>query len=303
LLAENDDRTPGSHPDAVLSYDYWMQRFGRDPLIVGKTLRIGKELYEIIGVVGGPFSGTEPGTMTDIFLPAMMHPSVTRSDVGWVRTLVLVNPGTTLEPLRQKLSATRRAFEEERINGFTGADKKLFRWILDVTLLMKPAGAGVSSLQDEYRKALGILGVLVALVLLIACANVANLKMAQAATRSREMALRVAIGAGRGRLVQILLVENAMLAVLAAGLGALFAWRSAPLVVTMIQSSGSASDSPVRLLLPTDWRVLGFSAELVFCVLLLFGMLPALRASVVKPVSALKGGDDDPTPDAASCTA
>ncbi len=290
LLTENDDRTPGSHPYAVLSYDYWTQRFGQDPQVVGRTLRIGKELYEITGVVDGPFTGTEPGTMTDIFLPVMMHPSVTHSDASWARTLVLVKPGTALEPLRQKLSAISRAFEQERAKGFTGADKIFFQKIIDATLLIEPAGAGISSLQEEYRKALGILGVLVAMVLLIACANVANLKMAQSAMRSREMALRVAIGAGRGRLVQMLLVENAMLAVLAAGLGAVFAWRSAPLVVNMIQSS----DTPVRLLLSTDWRVLGFGAGLVFCVLLLFGVLPALRAYAVKPVSALKGGDDDP---------
>jgi hypothetical protein len=83
LLAENDDRTPGSHPYAVLSYDYWTQRFGRDPQVVGRTLRYGKELYEITGVVDGHFTGTEPGTMTDIFLPVMMHPSVTRSDASW----------------------------------------------------------------------------------------------------------------------------------------------------------------------------------------------------------------------------
>jgi putative ABC transport system permease protein len=290
LLAENDDRTPGSHPYAVLSYDYWTQRFGQDPQMVGRTLRFGKELYEITGVVDGPFTGTEPGTMTDIFLPVMMHPWVTRSDASWARTLVLVKPGTALEPLRQKLSAISRAFEQERANGFTGADKIFFQRIIDATLLIEPAGAGISNLQEEYRRALGILGVLVAMVLFIACANVANLKMAQSAMRSREMALRVAIGAGRGRLVQMLLVENAMLAVLAAGLGALFAWRSAPLVVTMIQSS----DSPVRLLLYTDWRVLGFGAGLVFCVMLLFGVLPALRASAVKPVSALKVGDDGP---------
>lgn len=144
------------------------------------------------------------------------------------------------------------------------------------------------SLQDQYRKALGILGVLVALVLLIACANVANLKMAQSTTRSREMALRVSIGAGRGRLVQMLLVENAMLALLAAALGALFAWQSAPLVVTMIQSP----DTPVQLLLYTGWRGLGFGVALLFCVMLLFGVLPALSASAVKPVSALKSGND-----------
>jgi predicted permease len=290
LLAENDDRTPGSHPYAVLSYDYWTQRFGRDPQIVGRTLRYGKELYEITGVVDGPFTGTEPGTMTDIFLPVMMHPSVTRSDASWARTLVLAKPGTALEPLRQKMSAISRVFEQERAKGFTGADRLFFQKIIDATFLMKPAGAGISSLQEEYRKALGILGVLVAMVLLIACANVANLKMAQSAMRSREMALRVAVGAGRGRLMQMLLIENAMLAALAAGLGALLAWRSAPLVVNMIQSS----DTPVRLLLYTDWRVLGFGAALVFCVLLLFGVLPVLRASAVTPVSALKGGEDDP---------
>jgi putative ABC transport system permease protein len=290
LLAENDDRTPGSAPYAVLSYDYWKQRFGQDPKIVGRTLRIGKELYQITGVVNGPFTGTEPGTMIDIFLPVMMHPAVTHSDVSWARTLVLVKPDTALEPLRQKLSAISRVFEQQRAQGFTGPTRLFFQKIIDATLLMEPAGAGISTLQDAYRKALGILSILVAMVLLIACANVANLKMAQSATRSREMALRVAIGAGRGRLVHMLLVENAMLAVLAAGLGALFAWRSAPLVVTMIQSS----DTPVRLLLYADWRVLGFAAGLIFFVLLLFGVIPALRTSAVKPVSALKGGDDDP---------
>jgi predicted permease len=290
LLAENDDRTPGSAPYAVLSYDYWKQRFGQDPRIVGRTLRIGKELYQITGVVNGPFTGTEPGTMIDIFLPVMMHPAVTHSDASWARTLVLVKPNTALEPLRQKLSAISRVFEQQRAQGFTGPTRLFFQKIIDATLLMEPAGAGISTLQDEYRKALGILSILVATVLLIACANVANLKMAQSATRSREIALRVAIGAGRGRLVHMLLVENAMLAVLAAGLGALFAWRSAPLVVTMIQSS----DTPVRLLLYADWRVLGFAAGLVFFVLLLFGVIPALRTSAVKPISALKGGEDDP---------
>jgi predicted permease len=290
LLVDGDDRTLGSHPYAVLSHDYWTNRFGQDPHVVGRTVRIGKGLYEITGVVDGPFTGTEPGTITDVFLPASMHPWAARPDASWIRTLVLIKPGTFFVPLRQKLSATSRAFEQERAKGVTGETKMLFQKILEATLLMDRAGAGASSLQDEYRNSLGILGVLVVLVLLIACANVANLKMAQAATRAREMALRVAIGAGRGRLVRMLLVENAMLAVLAAGLGTLVAWRSAPLVVAMIQSS----DNPVRLVLNTDWRVLGFGAGLVFFVLLLFGVVPALRASGVKPVSALKGGDDDP---------
>ena len=111
---------------------------------------------------------------------------------------------------------------------------------------------------------------------------------AQAAARAREMALRVSIGAGRWRLVQLVLVESAMLAFLAAALGALFAWWSAPFVVGMI----NPPDNPARLFLPADWRVLGFGLALTLGVTLLFGLLPALRASAVKPASALKGGED-----------
>jgi predicted permease len=128
----------------------------------------------------------------------------------------------------------------------------------------------------------------VLMVLMIACANVANLMTAQAAARAREMALRISIGAGRSRLMQMVLVQSALLAFLAAAGGALFAWWSAPFVVSMI----NPPDNPARLILPADWRVLGFSVGLILVVVLLFGLLPALRASSVKPVSVLKGGDD-----------
>ena len=125
-------------------------------------------------------------------------------------------------------------------------------------------------------------------MLLIACANVANLMTALAAARAREMALRVSIGAGRLRLVQMVLVESAMLAIAAALLGAAFAWWSAPLVVRLI----STPDNPAHLILPADWRVLGFGVALIAGVTVLFGLVPAVRASAIKPVSALKGGDD-----------
>ena len=291
LLTEDDDLKPHAHPYAVLSYDYWTRRFGQDPKVIGRTFRMGDDLYEIVGVGPAPFTGTETGTVTDVFAPAMMHPGAVHDDWTWHRTLARLKPGVAAGPVRAKLDATSHAFEEERAKGFTGMSKQDIEKFLDQTLVLQPAASGASNLQNEYRRSLIALGVLVALVLLIACANVANLMTAQAASRAREMALRVSIGAGRWRLVQLVMVESAILALLAAALGGMFAWWSAPFVVGMINPPGN----PARLNLPADWRVMGFGLALTLGVMLLFGLAPALRASAVKPVSALKGGEDPHT--------
>jgi putative ABC transport system permease protein len=287
LLNANDDITKGAHPVAVLSYDYWTRRFGQDPVAVGRTFRMDERIYEIVGVGPENFTGTETGIVTGIFVPTMMNRAATAPDATWHRTLAIVKPGVAIEPLRQKLSATSRAFEEERLKGIPGITRESIDRFLDQKLMLDPAAAGASGLQHDYRSALLSLGVLVALVLLIACANVANLMTAQASARGREMALRVSIGAGRARLIQLVLVESAWLAFLAAAVGALFAWWSAPLVVGMIDPV----DNQIRLILPADWRVLGFGVGLTLAVTFLFGLLPALRASSVKPASALRGGD------------
>jgi predicted permease len=288
LFTQQDDRVPGAHPVAVLSYDYWSRRFGRDPKVIGRTFRLGDQLLEIVGVGPESFTGTEPGTVTEIFVPTMMHRSVTRDDSTWHRILAVIPPGTGMEPLRAKLDAINMAFEGARAKGFTGMSQQSIDNYLHQRVEFLPAATGVSGLQADYQLALEWLGALVVLVLAIACLNVANLMTALAAARAREMALRVSIGAGRWRLVQMVLVESAMLAGLAGGLGAMFAWRAAPLVLSML----SSPDNPARLILPPDWRVLSFGVVLIVGVMLLFGMLPALRASTVKPVSALKGGDD-----------
>jgi putative ABC transport system permease protein len=288
LFTQQDDKVPGAHPVAVLSYDYWSRRFARDPKVIGRTLRIGDRLLEIVGVGPKGFTGIEPGTVTEIFLPTMMHRSVTRDDSTWHRILAIIPPETGMEPLRAKLDAVNMGFESERAKGFKGMSQQNITNYLHQRVELLPAVAGVSGFQADYREALNWLGVLVVLVLLIACVNVANLMTALASARAREMALRVSIGAGRWRLVQMVLVESAMLSGLAGGLGAIFAWRAAPLVLSMI----SSPDNPARLILPLDLRVLSFGVLLILGVMLLFGLMPALRASAVRPVSALKGGDD-----------
>jgi predicted permease len=288
LLTANDDVTPGAHPYAVISHDYWMRRFGQDRKVIGRTFRIGNTLYEIAGVTESPFTGTETGTVTDIFLPTMMNPWVSRSDATWSRAIARLKPGVALEPIRQRLQATSQAFEEERAKAFTGMSRQSIHNFLNQTLTLQSASAGASGMQTNLRLPLAALGVLVTLVLLIACANVANLMTAQAAARAREMALRVSIGAGRWRLVQLVLVESAWLAFLAAAIGGLFAWWSAPFVVSRI----NPPDNPARLLLSGDWRVTGFAVALTVGVTFLFGLVPALRASAIQPSSALKGGED-----------
>ena len=289
VLTEDDDLKPGAHPYAVISYDYWSHRFGQDSKVVGRTFLLGDRLYEILGVAQERFTGTQPGTMVDVFVPIVMHPGATHDDWTWHRTLAVLKPGLAVEPLRAKLQAISRAFDEARMKGsMSGMPKHMLDAFLNQRVLLEPAASGASELRSETRRPLVVLGVLVALVLLIACANVANLMTAQAATRAREMALRVSIGGGRWRLVQLMLVESGWLAFLAAAAGAGFAWWSGPFVVSMI----NPPNNPARLVLPADWRVLGFGVALALAVTLLFGLAPALRASAVNPVSALKGGED-----------
>ena len=290
LLTDSDDSNPGAHPVAVLSHDYWTRRFARDPKALGRTFRMGDAVYEIVGVAEERFTGTETGAVTDVFVPmAMKNPrTLASANNFWLRTLVELKPGVAAEPVRDRLRATFRSIQEERARGFTAMPQERLKQFFEERLLLEPAAAGRSNLQRDYRRPLVALAILVALVLLIACANVANLMTARAAARAREMALRVSIGAGRARLVQLVLLESAWLAFLATAIGALMAWWAAPFLVGMI----NPPHDPARLVLPADWRVLGFGLALACGVTFLFGLTPALRASAVKPVMALRGGED-----------
>jgi len=291
LLTEGDDDAPGGHAVAVLSHDFWTRRFSRDPSAIGKKFRLGGTGYQIIGVAPPGFTGTEPGVVTDIFVPASMNVRALDSPGwSWFRIWVRPKEGVSREQIAQPLQAVLALETEASIKEGQLSDmpKQAFDAYRNRTVELLPAGSGASDTQREYRRPLLILAVLVALILLIASANVGNLLTAQAAARDREMALRVAIGAGQWRLIQLVLIESALLAVIASILGALFSWWSAPWVVSML----GPSDRPVKLVLDVDWRALAFSFALAALVSLFFGLAPALRASAVKPMSALKGGLD-----------
>ena len=296
LLTPGDDRGPGLNPYAVLSWDYWNQRFGRDPHVLGRVLHIGNQTFEIIGVGPHDFTGTETGTVTDIFLPLSSNSLANQEDVTWQHAFLMLKPGidaaTALEPIRQHLSGVNHAFEANCSTCFRGMPRATIDRLLDQKLVFHPAGAGISELQKDYRRSLSILGLLAALVLLIASVNVSNMMSAQAAARAQEMALRISIGAGRRRLLQLILVQSALLASFASIFGAAFAAWSAPFVLGLI----NPPDNPAHLALPADWRVLLFGSGLITLVVLLLGLLPALRASAVRPVAALKGGQDPHSP-------
>jgi predicted permease len=293
LLQQGDDDAPGAHPVAVLSYDYWTRRFAQDRNVVGRTFQMDGVLYQIIGVAQERFTGTETGTVTDLFFPMTMRdPAILDSSASfWLRTLVELKPGAAARPVRERLRATFHAYQQERAKGFIGISKRSLEQFFQEKLLFEPAGSGRSNLQRDYGRTLLALGILAMLVLVIACVNVTNLMAAQAAARAREMALRISIGAGRWRLVQLVLIEGAWLALLSTAVGAVFAWWSAPFLVGMIDSP----DNPARLALGTDWRVTAFSLALACSITFLFGLGPAMRASAMKPASALRGGTDSHT--------
>ena len=290
LLTPDDDLAPGASPVAVISYDYWTRRFGRDRGVLGSTFRVDALTFTVVGVGPKGFTGTEPGEMVDIFFPASMNvQAITTPPWSWFRLWVRPKDGFSAEQVRQPMQAVFTLAQREEVNQLSSVTPRaVVEERLRRKLVLFPAAAGASGIQRQYRRPLLILAVLVALVLLIACANVSNLMTAQAAARAREMALRVSIGAGQWRLLQLVLMESLLLAAMASALGAAFASWSAPLVVAMLR----VPQDPVRLALDPQWGDLAFGIALATGTALLFGLAPALRASQVKPMSTLRGGED-----------
>jgi putative ABC transport system permease protein len=291
LLAASDDLQPGAHPAAVLSHAFWSRRFGGDPTVVGRWFALDNRQFQIVGVTEPRFGGVEPGRPTDVWLPyAMYNPRAFGNfSFNWFRVLGRVKQDVRREEAQAVLQAAFTNVRRDRVSslGPTASPERVAHF-LATPLYVRPAANGPSPLRRQFERPLWILASIAGLVLLIAGSNVANLFLARAAAREREMALRLSIGAGRGRLIQQVLVESALVAIAVCVLGLFVAAVAAPSVIGML---APAAD-PVNLDLRVDWRLCAFIGGLVVLTTALLGLAPALRASGVAPLLALKAGGE-----------
>src|SRR5215475_12926738 len=295
LLGADDDRAPGAHPVAVISYGYWSRRFGADPAVVGKTIRLAGMPFTIIGVTPPEFFGVEVGRSPDIFAPVMMAPqfidappgsnSILEADNYRIFTLFgRLKPGVTETQASAGLEAPFRQVRDELAKAFSGGKPWVAEQISRETLAVTSFSGGLSQLRRQFSKSLLILMTVVVLVLLIACANLANLLLARASGRKKEIAVRLCLGAGRWRLIRQLLTESLLLATMGGILGLLFASWGRQLLLALM-STGS---TPISLDVRTDYRVLGFTGGVSILTAILFGLMPAFRTTRVDLSPALK---------------
>jgi predicted permease len=280
LFDESDDRVPLGHPVAVLGHAYWQRRFGADPAVLGRTITLGRLPFTTVGVAPAEFFGAEVGRSPSLYLPVMMQPALVPMNgslirnpnvtASWLRLLGRMKPGVPLEQAGVRLNALagNPAAEWRLRNKFTGQFE-------DERLVVASASAGLSDLRRQFSQPLFILLGVAGLVLLIACANVGQLLLARAATRRSEFALRLALGAGRARVMRQVLVEGMVLTGIGAAAGVALAYWAARALVAY----ASAGQRVVVLDLSPDVRVLAFTAVVSIAAGLLFASAPAIRAS------------------------
>ena len=289
LLTESDDQTPGSGAVAVASYSWW-QRHGSDPATVGKTVHIEGTNYTIVGIAPPGFFGVTVGEVPDFWIPLSMEKEMSPGWNGlndkWFQSLYIIarlKPGVSAAQATANTNLIFKQYIRSEYLGQSPSQKDLAD-LAHAQVELTSAAKGLSRLRRQFSLPLIILITIASLVLLIACANLASLLLARSTSRSREFAMRMAIGATRSRIVRQLLTESCMIALLGAALGVASAWKASHLLLTMASHSAEVAAMDVS----PDLRVLGFTLILTVFTALLFGMAPAIRATRLDLNGSLK---------------
>ncbi len=286
----DDVRGGGPNPVVVISYAFWQRRFGGAADVIGKPLVLNRVTLTIIGVTPPDFTGIDQGRIYDVAVPLGTEPlmrgvaesALDQRSWWWLRVMARLKPGQSVDQAAQALRGVQPQLREATIPP-NWRPQDLPRYLKD-PFNARPAANGPASLARQYRQPLFIIMAVVSMVLLIACANIANLLLARASARRHELSVRLALGASRWRLGRQLIAESLLLSGGGALLGLLFAqWGSRMLVYEL----ANREDGPVLQLSP-DWRVLAFTAGVAILTALIFGTVPALRATRVEPNEAIK---------------
>jgi putative ABC transport system permease protein len=285
-LTADDDQAGCTAPGAVVSYGFWERELGGDPGALGRTVTLDGQRFPVIGVTPAGFFGVEVGHRYDVAIPlcADMQARSPKPIAYWLSIIGRLKPGWTAERANAYLQAMSPGFMRATLPPQYKPD--MAKKFLANKLQVEAGATGVSGLRRQYESPLWLLLAATGLVLLIACANVANLLLARASVRERELAIRQAIGASRATLIAQLLSESLLLAGLGTALGLLLAQGLTRALLAFLSTPGN----PLFLGLELDLRVIGFTAALSTAACLLFGLLPAFRATRVAPVAAMRAG-------------